>query len=119
DNNLTCEIPPDLVPAGEQAMFSIKSMAPLAPLNQPDVHNIKLRTADSISGNIESVPYEIATYHSGIADSTGLLANGKRFTLTFFYNPTDSLTQQQENSNSYKIYRYNSTFKKWILQGGY
>lgn len=119
DNNLTCVIPANLVPDGEQAMFSLKALAPLEPLNQPDVHNIMLRTADSISGNIDSVPYEIAVYQSGIADSTGVLANGKRFTLTFFYNPTDSLTQLQENSNSYKIYRYNSTFQKWILQGGY
>jgi len=119
DNNLSCQVPPGLVSGANEALFAVNALSPLLPLNQPDVHDIMFRSMDSLSGNQRSVPYEISVLSGNVTDSLGVFTSGKRLTLTFYYSPADSLTQVQENSNSFKIYRYNAAYQKWILQGGY
>jgi len=119
DQNISCAIPANLVPQGVQALFAINSLGVLNPLNQPDVHSIMLRTADGISLNQLSVPYEIQSLTAGIVDSLGVLPAGKRFTLTAYYNSSDTNNQEFEGTNTYKIYRYNEEFQKWSLLGGF
>jgi hypothetical protein len=117
DNNLSCTIPQGLVPNGS-SFFTINALSPREYLNQPDVKPILLRSIETMTANQNSVPYEITTLNSSLLDSQGLFLNGELL-LTFFYHPTDTNTQSQENGNSYKIYRYNDEFKKWVLQGGF
>ncbi|OQC05119.1 MAG: Gingipain R2 precursor [Candidatus Cloacimonetes bacterium ADurb.Bin089] len=118
DNNLSCQIPVGLVPPGQQILFALNTLEALSPLNQPDVQNILLNVPDGISGNQYSIPYEIVALGPEITDSLGVLNGNKKLTLTFNYSASDSLTQAQEGGENYKIYRYNSEFKKWILVGG-
>ena len=63
--------------------------------------------------------YEIRFVNSDLVDSLGIFTGGKRLTLTYYYDPVDPVTQQYESSNTYKIYRYNEEFQKWILHGGH
>ncbi len=119
DQNLSCTIPANLVPQGTQALFAINAFGNLPPLNQPDVHSLMLRTVDAISLNQSSVPYEIQVLTAGIVDSLGVLPEGKRFTLNFYYHPTDASTQDTEGTNTFKIYRYNEAFQKWSMLGGF
>jgi len=119
DQNLSCVIPSGLVPEGNQSLFAVNSLAALEPLNQPNVTSILLSSPEGVTNNQYSIPYKIEVLSQGIVDSLGFLPAGKKFELTFFYNPTDSLTQSQESDNSFKIYRYNDTFRKWIMIGGF
>ncbi|HNW24827.1 MAG TPA: FlgD immunoglobulin-like domain containing protein, partial [Candidatus Cloacimonas sp.] len=118
DNNLNCQIPSGLVPPGKQILFALNTLEALPPLNQPDVQNILLNAPDGFSGNQYSIPYEIVALGTEVTDSLGVLNGYKKLTLTFNYSASDSLTQAQEGGENYKIYRYNSEFKKWILMGG-
>ncbi len=118
DGNLSCVIPPGLVTSGS-SYFTINALPPREYLNQPDVKPIMFSAIESMSANQNSVPYEIASLNSGLLDSQGAFINGKVVQITFFYHPTDTATQSQENGNTYKIYRYNAEFKKWVLQGGF
>lgn len=111
DQNLSCEVPALMVPSGHHALFSIQELETLDPLNQPDISGIKLRTG------ITSKPYDIRVLDSTLVDSLGVLANG-RLRLSFYYSVTDSLTQLYENENSYRIYRWDQSCRKWVLQGG-
>jgi len=119
DNNLQCTIPEGLVPTNEQILFAVNTLSALPPLNQPDVQNIMMNAPDGFSGNKYSIPYEILALGTGVTDSLGVLNGGKKLFLSFNYSAIDSLTQAQENANNFRIYRYNSQVKKWILIGGF
>lgn len=118
DNNVLCEIPPDLVPAGGSSVFYVNSAGTLTANNQPDIHAIKLRSSDGAAEPVSSLAYEIKTLDSALVDSTGTFLNGKRMKLTFYYSVQDQTTQSQEAENSFKIYRWDASGRKWILQGG-
>lgn len=118
DNNLECEIPANLVPAGSTAIFSINNLGVIDPNNQPDIHRVRLRSSDSLSETIQSHAYEVSTLDQSLVDSTGVFVNGHRVKLTFSYSAFDPDTQAQEGENSFKIYRWDARGKKWILQGG-
>ncbi|MDD2543657.1 MAG: C25 family cysteine peptidase [Candidatus Cloacimonetes bacterium] len=118
DNNLSCVVPPAFVSAGNVTM-AINSLQALAPLNQPDVSSIMMQYVSGIPGIQMSIPYEIRIFDPTMVDSLGIFTNGKRLDLTFKYNDSDPDTQNYEGENSYKIYRYNPEFEKWILIGGH
>lgn len=119
DNNLSVGIPANMVPVGSQSLFAVNALAALNPLNQPDVNSILLQASDGLSGNQRSIPYEIKVLSSGLTDSLGVFVNNKKVSLTFSYNSTDSQTHDQAFGDSYKVYRYNAEFQKWLLIGGY
>ena len=119
DTNLSCVVPSGFVPTGSTTTIAINTLESIASLNQPDIGTIRLRSVDGISNNANSIPYEIKILDSSIVDSLGIFVGGKRISLTFFYDPNDPTTQLYEGENSYKIYRYNPTFQKWILHGGH
>ncbi|HNQ43804.1 MAG TPA: FlgD immunoglobulin-like domain containing protein, partial [Candidatus Cloacimonadota bacterium] len=119
DNNLSCVIPPDFVPSGIQTGIAVNTLRAITSLNQPDIETIRLRSVDGLSNNIQSIPYDIRILDSTLTDSLGVFTGGKRISLTFYYDPMDPATQLYESENSYKIYRYNSEFQKWILHGGH
>ncbi len=112
DNNLSCEIPANLVPANQSSMFYINTLTEVTAKDQPDVYPIVL------SSGSYSLPYEIKTLDNTLADSSGVLIGGKKFKLTFYYNSVHAQTQQYESEDSYKIYRWEPDYRKWILQGG-
>lgn len=112
DTNLMCEVPANLVPLSQTSMFYAIALDPVTAYQQPDIVPIKLKSG------INSIPYEVGTLNNGIVDSSGAFLNGRKLKLTFFYNSADATTQQFENENSYKIYRWESEYQKWILQGG-
>lgn len=112
DENLLCEIPSNLVPTGQTSMFYIKALPAVTPKDQPNVFPITL------ASGIASIPYEIRTLDTSLADSTGTLVNNKKFKLTFLYSSSHPETQQYESENSYKIYRWEPVYRKWVLQGG-
>ncbi len=142
DSNVSCEIPPNLVDQNSSSIFYVHRLEQLTATDQPDIAPIFLRSTAIGSnklredndgpkgtGNIVaedhipriklySTPYEIRTLDRSLVDSTGTFLNGKRIKLYFFYNVTDSLTQAYESENSYKIFRWNSTYNKWLVQGG-
>lgn len=118
DNNLSVKVPATFMGA-EPGLLAINTLSPLPVLNQPDVHSILMQNADGISGNQLSIPYEISLLNSALVDSLGVFTNGKRLELTFKYSATDADTQANEGDNSYKIYRYNTEYQKWILIGGH
>ncbi len=118
DNNLICEIPSGLVPAGQTAMFSLSNAGNLTANNQPDISPLVMLSADAAGTSDASLAYEIRTLNAALVDSSSTLINGKRFKLTFFYSAEDENTQTYESENSYKIYRWDGSGRKWILQGG-
>lgn len=119
DQNLSCGVPAGIIPGDGTALFAVNTLVALDPLNQPNVSSVLLNAPDGISGNQMSIPYKLEFLSPGITDSLGFLPVGKKLALSFYYNPTDSLTQLYENDSSYKIYRYNSSFRKWIMIGGF
>ena len=119
DNNLSCGIPAGLIPNAQSALVSVTTLAALPPLNQPDVSSIRLAASDGSTGNQQSIPYEISILSPGITDSLGNLPPGKKIALSFFYDDTDEQTHNIEGTNTFKIYRYNPTFRKWLLIGGF
>jgi hypothetical protein len=112
DLNVQCEIPSNLVPQDYNSLFFINPLTAVVPIEEPDVLPIMLKSG------ISSIPYEIKTLDSRIVDSTGVFLNSKKIKLTFQYSSTDATTQQFENELSYKVYRWESKFKKWVLTGG-
>ena len=118
DGNLSCEVPQNMVPAGTSAAFSINSKAQLSPNEQPDTAAIKMRNPVPGTTFDVSIPYEIRTLSSSLVDSTGTFMNNKKLKLTFSYSATDSLTQLYEAENTYKIYRWDPQYSKWLVQGG-
>ncbi|MFA6721263.1 MAG: C25 family cysteine peptidase, partial [Candidatus Cloacimonadaceae bacterium] len=118
DGNLSCEIPENLVPVGQNAVFYINSVGQREAQNQPDISPIKLRTYDLIPASLASNAYEIRTLDSSLVDSTDTFIDNKQMKLSFFYSETDDETQSLESENSYKIYRWEALGSKWILQGG-
>ena len=118
DNNLSCVVPASFVQSGSIGM-AINTLSPLPPLNQPDVKSIMLRNNDAFTANQLSIPYEIQILDPTLVDSLGVFTNGMRLDLTFRYHNSDPDTQLYEGDNSYKIYRYNQEFAKWILIGGH
>lgn len=118
DNNLSCVVPPAFVTNAVMGM-AINTLAPLPVLNQPDVAAILLQNRDFLSANQHSIPYYIEILDPALVDTLGVFTNAKRLELTFRYNDSDADTQLFEGENSYKIYRYNPEFQKWILIGGH
>ncbi|MDP2172784.1 MAG: C25 family cysteine peptidase [Candidatus Cloacimonadaceae bacterium] len=118
DNNMTCEIPDNLIPVNHTSVFYVHNLSTLAANNQPDISPIKLLSSDASGTAVSSIPYEIKTLDSSIVDSTGTFINGRRIKLTYFYSAADAQTQSFETENSYKIYRWDDRGRKWILQGG-
>ncbi|HRU47548.1 MAG TPA: C25 family cysteine peptidase [Candidatus Syntrophosphaera sp.] len=118
DNNVTCEIPPNLVPSGRNSVFYINSVGTYTANAQPDIYPIKLKSYDNSPSIPASNAYEIRTLDTALVDSTGTFINNKKIKLTFFYSTNDQETQNLETENSYKIYRWEDSGKKWILQGG-
>lgn len=119
DTNLLCSIPAGVVPASSSALFSLEALSPREYLQQPDIKEILMRTLEPMSANQNSVPYELKVFDSSLLDANGMFKDNHRVQLTFFYHPTDENTQALENGNTYKIYRYNDEFKKWVLRGGH
>lgn len=118
DNNLVCEVPPGFVSSGT-AGIALNGLAQILPINQPDVRPILMQYPDLTGENQYSTPYEIKLLDSTLVDSLGYFVSGKRLNLTFSYHSTDEGTQANESDNSYKIYRYNNEYQKWILHGGH
>lgn len=118
DGNLSCQIPPNLVPTGQNAIFNISSAGIKEAQNQPDISSIKLRSYDTDPEFPESNAYEIRTLNSALVDSTGTFINNHQIQLSFFYSVFDDETQNLETENSYKIYRWDARVNKWMLQGG-
>jgi hypothetical protein len=112
DNNVICKVPANLLATNQNAYFYIHNLVTPTPLDQPDISAVMLASG----ANTKS--YEIQTMDSTLTDSTGVFVNGKALELTFKYHPTDAQTQQYETENSYGIFRWDSTYQKWILQGG-
>jgi hypothetical protein len=111
DENLLCEFPQDFL--AEPAIFYINSISTEDPIDQPDINEILL------ANPTESFCYEIGTLdESCLADSIGHFQNNKTITLTFNYDPADSLTQVMEMEGNFNIYRWESEFNKWIRYGG-
>lgn len=118
DGNLVCDVPAGFVPAGSVGM-AINTLADIALVNQPDVRRVMLENTTQDSLPKMSTPFEIKLLSSALTDSLGYFSGGKRLDLTFFYSSTDPLTQAYEAENSYKIYRYNAEYQKWVLLGGH
>jgi len=113
DGNVSVEIPENLISGGQTSLFYVNDQtAPIAN-GQPDIEHVKL-----LSGTQSNV-YDIRTLDSSLVDSTGVFVNGKILRLTFSYHPTDEQTQMHEGEDSYKIYRWDEYFRKWINQGGF
>ena len=118
DQNLSCEVPPGFVSSGTAGM-ALNNLPVIVPINQPDVRPILMRHPNLNGENQYSTPYEIKLLDSTLVDSLGFFVSGKRLDLTFLYHATDEDTQGHESDNSYKIYRYNDEYQKWILHGGH
>ena len=118
DGNLSCQIPPNLVPTGQTAIFNISSVGAREAQNQPDISSIKLRSFDTNPNFPESNAYEIKTLNPALVDSTDTFINNHQIQLSFFYSAFDADTQNLESENSYKIYRWDARVNKWMLQGG-
>jgi hypothetical protein len=112
DANVSCEVPANLVPPNQNALFYIINLPAVTAKDEPDVLPIALRNGGS------SIPFEIKTLNSELVDSSGVFVSGKKLKLTFYYSPTDSIAHQFENEGSFKIYHWEPTFRKWILLGG-
>ena len=111
DNNLLCEFPSDFL--SEPAIFYINSIVTEEPIDQPDIKEILP------ANETNSFSYEIGTLdESCLADSIGHFQNNKTITLTFSYDPADSLTQTMEDEGNFNIFRWESEFNKWIKYGG-
>jgi hypothetical protein len=112
DSNLVITFPNNLL--NEPSVFSLENYGNLEPINQPDISKILL--ADSLQ---QSVAYNInCLNHEILADTLGHFADGKMINLKFYYCQDDSLTQLQENSDNFRIYRWEDNFEKWISLGG-
>lgn len=119
DENVSCVVPAGLIPTGVVGM-SLNSLAEISPVNQPDVIPILMQNhAAGDTLQLYSIPYDISLLNSSLVDSLGFFTSGKRLELTYKYHDTDPATQAYESDNSYKIYRYNDEFQKWILLGGH
>lgn len=118
DNNVSCNIPAGLISSGT-AIFEVAALSPRENLNQPDVKPVLLKSVDTLTLNQSSVPYQLSCTPSSLLNATGQFINDKELELTMFYHPTDTATQAQEGNDSYKIYRYNDEYKKWMYVGGF
>lgn len=118
DNNMSCTVPASFAGSGSFLM-AINTMSALPPLNQPDVEGIRLQSADAFYGNQQSIPYEIKLLDASMTDSLGVFTNGMRMNLSLRYDGQDTDNIAHEGENSFKIYRYNADFQKWILLGGH
>ena len=111
DNNLLCEFPSDFLV--EPAIFYINSIITEEPIDQPDIKEILPAYPTS------SFCYEIGTLdESCLADTIGHFQNNRSISLTFSYDPADSLMQAMEAEGNFNIYRWESEFNKWIKYGG-
>ena len=111
DDNLLCEFPQDFL--AEPAIFYINSIITEEPIDQPDINPI-------LPANLtESFCYEIGTLNeSCLADTIGHFQDNQSITLTFSYDPVDSLTQAMESEGDFNIYRWELEYNKWVKYGG-
>ncbi|MDO9578837.1 MAG: C25 family cysteine peptidase, partial [Candidatus Cloacimonadales bacterium] len=111
DGNFECIFPGGFLQS--ESLFFINEQQFLQPINQPDVSKICL--ADSSF----STCYEIGTLNTELlADSLGHFPNNEMLSIKIYYNPADSLTQFEELQGNFSFYRWESTYDKWIYQGG-
>ncbi len=113
DGNVETEIPENMVTGDLSSLFFVNELGVLNPTGQPDISYVKL-----LSGTQTRV-YDIRTLDSALIDSTGVFRNGKKLKLTFKYHTSDEQTQLYEGEDSYKIYRWDDDYRKWIIQGGF
>ncbi|MDD2506550.1 MAG: C25 family cysteine peptidase [Candidatus Cloacimonetes bacterium] len=118
DNNLTCTVPPGFVNSGSVG-FAVNDLDNIQLLNQPDLQTILMQNPAEGSDLQLSIPYEIKLLNTSLVDSLGFFDNGKKLNLTFKYSSNDDDTQDFESEYSFKIYRYNTDYQKWILVGGH
>ncbi len=112
DNNFIVQFPANMTQ--DSSVFYISKTATETPTNQADIERVKLYSG------VDNLSYEINTLNPDLlSDSLGHFANNKKIQLLFNYNRADTLTQQLEGENSYRIYRWEPLFRKWINQGGY
>ncbi len=119
DANVLCSIPAGMVPSPNSAIFSMEALAPREYLYQPDLKPILFRNVESISANQGSVPYQLTALDTSLLNAEGIFKDNQQVQLTFYYHPTDNDTQSLENGNTFKIYRYNEEYQKWVLRGGH
>ena len=82
-------------------------------INQPDIISTNLSDEQS------NCFYEIGLLDESVfVDTTGLLIDNKKFTINFFYNTADSLTNLSATNQQLNVYRWEKFYKKWIYQGG-
>lgn len=117
ENNLSCTVPPGFVSSGSLGI-ALNDLAEIPMLNQPDLQAIMMQNPAEGSDLQMSVPYEVKLLSTSLVDSLGYFTNGKKMGLSFKYNTADPETQDYESEYSYKIYRYNAEYQKWILVGG-
>ncbi len=119
DNNLEAYFPKDVV--SFPSLFYInqtyfEDTDYYEPLNQPDLQKIMMRNIQGQTDPSYSTIYEINALNKDcLADTLGHFINGKRITLRFKYNSTDSETQAAETSGDFSVYMWQDDFKKWIF----
>lgn len=117
DGNLECLVPNGFV-AGSSTL-SINTIPKILPHHQPDLHKILLRNPAAGLDWQHSIAYDVQLFDSAIVDSLGFYSPGKRLELSFKYHATDEDTQAYEGDNSYKLYRWNEEFERWVMLGGH
>lgn len=117
DNNVDCLIPSGFVTGN--STLSINTIKDELPHHQPDLHGILMRNPAEGLSSQSSIAYDVHVFDSAAVDSLGFFRGGKRLELVFKYHATDEETQEYEGDNSYKLYRWNQEFERWILLGGH
>ncbi len=120
DGNLECFFPKECV--NEPSLFYINQFYfedtdQFEPLNQPDLSKILMETIPDDNQPRYSTVYQIgALKENALIDTLGHYANGKRVTMRFKYNSSDSDTQIGETSGDYSAYIWKDDYKKWIFK---
>ncbi len=111
-----------MIPSGfvsGNSTLSINTVSEELPHHQPDLHGILMRNPAEGLSSQSSIAYDVQVFDSAVVDSLGFFRGGKRLELLFKYHATDEETQGYEGDNSYKLYRWNQEFERWILLGGH
>lgn len=92
------------------AYFNITPSIQFSPQFQEDTLPVQL-----ISNQMTA--YKIACFNQeAFADSNYIFPNNKKITLSYIYNPLDSLNQVYEDFSVFAVYRWEDKYKKWIHQ---
>ncbi len=117
DSNLDCIIPSGFVSGS--STLSINTVEDELPHHQPDLHKILMRNPAEGLSSQGSIAYNVHIFDPTAVDSLGFYRDGKRLELLFKYHETDEETQEYEGDDSYKLYRWNDEFERWVLLGGH